>query len=1136
MPFGKARAMGAFYQVTGADEAQDLGGKMTRISLWLIAFLCILATIGLNAQTTTGTILGQVSDPQGAAIPNVLVTVTNTLTGETHSITADAQGSYVIPHLPVGVYRVETLTAGFKRSVQDGVTLTVNEDKRVDLALQIGSTSQSVEVHADTTEVNTYTPELGNVIGTQTVTDLPLNGRNVYNLLVSLPGVSTINAEVVPSRNNSTFVVNGGRGTSNSCFVDGGFNNDIWRNQCSTPPNPDAIQEVQLLSSSSDVEFGRLPGSFMNMITKSGTNSYHGSAYDYLRNNDLDAIPDFLTSVPVLKQNQFGFSIGGPALPALKNKVLLFGSWEELKIKQSQYIYSVGVPTAAEKTGNFSSASDAGLFSSSWLANPVAPTPVTSSSTSVSLAPISSFSLAHLPTNPVAVAIANDIPLGNNPDGTLTVGAGAPDNVWQYLLKGDYLETSKQKWSASWFQVHSVQTNPFPDWPWGGGLPGFGGRQDGAFQHNLVVNHTWTPTSNFINEARFNLFHRDTPWQITSGKTLESYGMNFVQGAVTDGDDANPVGPRMFITGRFDAGAWDANGHDHTIGGSDTVMWIKGRHNLKLGSFVMWGYYAENGASAGGGQIDDTGNLSGNPMADFMMGYMSDFPEDSGDHPDESTKYWHSYAQDTWKIAPRLTLTYGLRYEVTTPLVWTVNYVSSFKEGQQSTVYPTAPKGLLFYGDQGVYRAGRQSDNMNFAPRLGLAFDPFGDGKTSVRAGYGVYFESAYGDGLRAPQPFVLSVDVTPALSMSNPWLSFTNGTNPFPFTPPKAGATNYTFTLPQSPIVFATAGANVDGHAIKPATRPWINQLDLSVQRDLARGMTLQVAYVGTISRKLTDNVDQNYPIYETDPITNQPASASNFNDRRPYMPSAFTAVGTYETGYNGSYNALQVALTQNTRHGLNFNANYTWAKGLDLVSSDNYNGGLGFTSSLNPGLDKGPSDGLAKSILNFSGTYQVPKFQNLGNVANALVSGWEANTIFRLHSGTPVNVTSDVDTNMDGVSGDRPNRTAGKSLYTSGSRAQRIQQWFNPAAFQAAPAGQNGNLERNFLTGPRFVNADVSFFKVFPIYEEHKIQFRAELFDAFNHGNLNNPVSDLLNPNVGQIQSAVAARVVQFGLHYSF
>jgi hypothetical protein len=1104
---------------------------MRRITNLFIVLFVFAVTIHANAQSTTGTILGRITDPTGAAIPNAVVTITNTQTSETHSIQTNGQGEYVMPQLPVGEYRVQSESAGFKRTARTGVTLTVNEPARIDLALQVGSSAQSVEVNADTTQVNTYTPELGQVLTPATITNLPLNGRNVYDLLVSLPGVSSINAETVPSRDNNTFVVNGGRATSNSCFIDGGFNNDIWRNQCSTPPNPDAIQEIQLLSSNGDVEYGRLPGAFMNTITKSGTNSFHGSAYEYFRNDALNAQQDFLTSVPALKQNQYGASLGGPVK---RNKILAFGSWEQLKIRSSQYVYSVGVPTAAEERGDFTSGSDALLFTPSWLASPVAPTPVTSSSTGVSLAPISNFALSNLPLNPVALAIAKSMPIGNNPNGTLTVGAAAPDNVWQYLIRGDYLQTAKQKWSASWFQLHSSQTNPFPCC---NDIPGFGQRVDGAFQHNLVVNYTWTPTNNVINEARFNLFNRDTPWNIVDGETLDAYGMNFKQGAIADGDDPKASGPRIqSISGRLSAGSWDAVGHDRTIGGSDTVIWLKGRHNIKLGSFVMWGHYAENGTSTGGGQIADSGQLSGNPMADFLMGYMSNFSEDSGDHPDESAKYWHSFAQDTWRVSPRFTLTAGLRYEVTTPLVWTVNYISQFKEGVQSTVYPSAPPGILYYGDPGVSRAGRADILNNFAPRLGIAIDPFGDGKTSIRAGYGIYYMSAYGDGIRAPQPFVLTASVSPALSMTNPWLSYTATTNPFPYLPPKPGTANVPFTLPMQAIVFATAGANVDGNPVKPATRPWINQVNLSVQRQLTPAMSLQLAYVGTISRKLTGDVDQNNPIYETDPITGAPPSASNFNDRRPYLPQAFQSVGTYVTGYNASYHALQVVLLQRLAHGLTFNANYTWAKSLDLISGDTLNGGLAFTDSLNPGLDKGPTSSLPTQIFAFSGTYQTPKITRFGKVGDAVLSDWAANSIVSIHNGLPINVTSDVDSNMDGVTNDRPNQIGNASLSGGRSREQKIAQWFNPAAFVAAPAGTYGNVGRDSLTGPGFANADISFFRNFPIHEQQNLQFRAEMFDAFNHGNLENPTSDLKSTVVGQITSVYAARVVQFGLHFSF
>jgi carboxypeptidase family protein len=1012
------------------------------------------------------------------------VRAVNVLTGESRTISTNELGEYSIPGLPVGSYRVEADNPGFKRSVRTGIELTVNQNARVDLTLEVGALEQSVEVTSAPTQVNTATAEIGTLVDTKRVEELPLNGRNVYDLVTLMPGVARTTTRVVQSRDNNVVSVNGGRPTSNNFLLDGGMNNDIWRNQGNTAPNPDAVQEFRVLSANTSAEFGRLPGATINVITKSGTNELHGSAFEFLRNNVLNARNFFQSTVSPLHYNQYGGSLGGPLI---KNRTFLFGSFQQLRQTTETFSNSALPPTAAERAGDFSAA-------------PMSQRPVNAQKV-----PYPNGQIPFSELDPVALNIVNQsIPLPNTPDGRYQYTQPETANQWEFLLKGDHQFNEKEKLSISYFQLKTDLRENFAN---GNNIPNFASRLNGVRQRNLVVNHTSLLTNNLFNEVRFNWMRRSTPWLWDYPKTLNDYGSQVVIGA----EPATP--PRINVSGRLTMGTYWAVGLDQSLNWADSVTWVKDRHNIKFGGGFMWGFYNENGTSAGSGNLAFTGANTNNATADFLTGRGS-FTEDNGNFPDFRGKSFYTFVQDDWKILPRLTLNLGLRYELSAPLVWTTDWMTNFSPNQQSTVFPTAPAGLIYKGDSGFQRGGRKFDKNNVAPRIGISLDPFGNGKTAIRAAYGVFFLSQYGDGIRASQPYITSITVPATTNLVNPWSNFPGG-NPFP-----ANLSNPRFVTPIQVI-----------HFDEDAATPYVQQLNFTIEQQLAKKFTLQASYIGTLGRKGQMNWDQNAPIY----IPGQ-STFTNYNNRRPYMPGTFSNIATYSTAANSSYNAFQIVANRRFDKGLTVLADYTFAKSLDTISSDALNANVPFTDNRNFNLDRAPSDGQPQHIGKLSVLYELPRVKRWSWVGSQILSGWQANGIWSIQSGLPFSVTSGQDSNTDGNVNDRANLIGNPRLSTDRPRGELIQQYFNTAAFGIPVLGNNGTSGRNILWGPGMSNTDLSFFKIFRIRERDQLQFRAELFNAFNQVRLGNPTTAMNSGNYGKILTAMPPRIVQFGLRYAF
>ncbi|MEK7408286.1 MAG: TonB-dependent receptor [Acidobacteriota bacterium] len=1063
--------------------------------LGTIATLLLLSASALLAQAVTGTILGTVTDPTGAVVPGAAVKAVNVLTGETKTASTDPAGNYLFVSLPVGEYRIEVEAAGFMKFIRQGIVLTVNRNARADIALQVGQVSEQLQVTGDVPLVDTHQVQMGALVDSRRIRELPLSGRNVYSFASILPGVTSASMQTIFTREGNTLRVNGSRTRHSTFLLDGGFNNSHWRNAGNAAPNPDAIQEFNLITNNYNAEYGRSAGAVVNVVTRSGTNEFHGTLYEFLRNDRLNARNFFVPTVSPLRQNQFGASLGGPVR---RNRIFFFSSWESLLIRSNQFVNSGRTPSEAERRGDFSASPARQL--------PV--DPVTRQPFPSGIIPVSRF-------DPVAVnIISKEVPAPNTPDGRLEVLRGTPSAQHQGFGKVDYLLSASHRLSGNFFRLSNYRFVPFSG---GTQIPSYGEFRESYRQDNSVITQNWVVSAALLNEFRFTYmrnFYNNRPLNV---KTWSDYGSRIPLAA----EFHKPFPPDIRLTGRWRMGAENDNQgqRDYSIVFNDIVSWTRAAHNFKFGSWFSRDRYDATLSLSGAGILTVGGEFTNNALSDFMLGRATSLRQTNGTLRMFRKWDWQSFFQDDWKVHRRLTLNLGLRYELYPRFYSLRKDQQTFRPGRRSTVIPGAPLGLQFEGDPGISPSMAPLDKNNVAPRFGIAWDVTGSGKTAVRAGYGVFYSTPHADSgtYLQQQPFQTDITVFGIDTLVDPYARFPGGT-PFP---PKVDPNNPFFTYPIT-----------IGWMDEFICMPYVQQYSFAIQQQIPWNASVQIAYVGNTSRKLVNTRDANQAVF----VPGRSTSA-NVNDRRPIMPGTYGQISKFESSSNAHYDSLQISVDRRFANNFSILFNYTFAKSIDEVSDEDTNPvAVALADANNRRLDRAVSDADTRHIMNLSYIWDLPRLNSWSRWAKWTLGGWQFNGILRIRSGNAVNVTAGRDVNLDGRSTDRPNLVGDPRLDSGRPRADRIRQYFNTAAFELPVTGALGTAGRNLFYGPGDFNWDLALFKNFPIREAHHLTFRAEFFNFPNRVNLGNPVNTLTSANFGRILSAGSARVTQFGLKYSF
>jgi Carboxypeptidase regulatory-like domain len=1157
---------------------------MKRASILTVTILFLVSAYAFPQGGGNAALTGTVSDPTGAVVPGAQITVTQQGTSFKRTGISNASGAFTIPSLPPASYSISVEAAGFKTSTQT-ITLLADQIRALDVHLEIGQTTQQVTVEATPVLVNTVTPVLNNVIEQTRVVSIPLTTRNAADLTLLVPGTTNANGHGVQQGNTKqiavgntsvaeSIAVNGARPDQISYNLDGADNEDLMSNTNNPFPFPDALQEFSVQTNSFDVQYGANAGAVVNVVTKSGTNQWHGDGFEFVRNKVFDARNFFATppkgstdSRDPLKQNQYGATVGGPIK---KDNSFIFFGYQGTRIRTVNNSSNAVVPTPAEMSGNFSAICKSGFDASGVCLDRASNGNVIDQIYN----PATGLPFANnmgLPVDPVAASFAKLLPISSaDANGNVTFQTPQVQNLNEFVARFDQNIRGTDRLFAR-FHLDRFHLNP----PYDGKDLLTVAAGSTVQSQNYAVGYTWIAGPTFVNNLVLSVV-REASDRGQGGQVpqMTDFGASIFQLPKSEGGIRSFSISNFFSIGNFTDAKFVRNTGDIR----DQATWTHGTHTFSFGGDLehdqsnirntdlengSWSFTTDTSRPAG------VTASSAQAAANFVLGHMRSYSQTSGDFSDSRENVVGIYFADKWKFRPRLTLNGGIRWEPQSVMKEIFGRTEQFRPdayaaGVVSKVIPSAPPGVFFVGDSyngiGFPPTGETADLNNFAPRAGFAYDISGTGKTVVRGGGGVFYSTRlpglFLNDASISQPFSLRVDLTEPSSPN----SLIPLDNPLASQPSFAAGFPQRFTLATMPagVAFKPPIALFGLEPGRKWVTPTIYDWNLTVERQLRPDTVLHVSYVGLRGTHLREDIN-----------LNPRAVGVGTDASRPYSATFGNILENRNNGMS-NYNALQVDIEKRPGGGsgilrnVTLLANYTYSKAMDIALASNggttdvgssVGSGRPFGDPLQGAFDTGPSDFDHTHKLVASFVWDLPQFAGKSALAKWTLGGWQWSGIYTVTSGDALTILAGADASKTNLGGDRAQFIGSASQYggvapassrggcpTTGSTI--CVPWLNTALFAAStPTGTFGNVGKGAFRGPTNWNADMGLHKTFyPMssHENFSMQLRGEFFNIFNHTQLNDTASSNTytrsSGNFGSIRGAYDPRIIQLALKVFF